>query len=109
MIVKYNDSHFGGWQEGIAQTGELYHDIRWRQIIKETYGLKPEYYVNISDVFEQKIEALRELAAQPLLVPMYTICALWRGMENGGKWSGCEYAEGFVRHARQPDLMQSPL
>ena len=49
MIVKYNDSHFGGWQEGIAQTGELYHDIRWRQIIKETYGLKPEYYLNINN------------------------------------------------------------
>ena len=49
MIVKYNDSYFGGWQKGIAQTGELYHDIRWRQIIKEMYGLKPEYYVNINN------------------------------------------------------------
>ncbi len=71
-------------------------------------GFVPEYYVNISDVFEQKVEALKKLAAQPLLVPMYTICALWRGMENGGKWSGCEYAEGFVRYARQPALMDSP-
>ena len=71
-------------------------------------GFVPEYYVNVSEVFEQKIQALEKLAAQPLLVPMYTICALWRGMENGGKWKGCEYAEAFVRYARQPTLLDSP-
>ena len=61
----------------------------------------PDHYVDISDVFERKVEALRKLAAQPLLVPSYTICAQWRALECGGELFSVKYAEGFVRYAPQ--------
>ena len=49
MIIKHNDSYYEDWQEGVRLLGELYHDIRWREVIKNTYGLQPEYYVNIEN------------------------------------------------------------
>lgn len=55
-------------------------------------GFLPDFYVDISNVFGKKIEALKKLEAQPHLIPHYTTCNLWRGIE-----SHCQYAEGFVR------------
>jgi len=63
-------------------------------------GFVPDHYVNISEVFDKKIEALKKLEAQPQLVPMYTTCNRWRGIE-----SHCEYAEGFVRFVKAPPLL----
>ncbi len=63
-------------------------------------GFVPDHYVNISDVFDKKMEALKKLEAQPHLPPMYTTCNRWRGIE-----SGCEYAEGFVRFMPTPPLL----
>jgi 4-oxalomesaconate hydratase len=63
-------------------------------------GFVPDHYVNISDVFERKIEALRTLEAQPHLVELYTTCSRWRGIE-----SHCEHAEGFVRFAPTVPLL----
>ena len=57
-------------------------------------GFVPDHYVDISDVFERKIEALKTLEAQPHLMELYTTCNRWRGIE-----SHCQYAEGFVRFA----------
>lgn len=57
-------------------------------------GFVPDHYVNISDVFAKKLEALETLKAQPHLVELYTTCNRWRGIE-----SRCEYAESFVRFA----------
>ena len=57
-------------------------------------GFMPDHYIDISEVFEKKVEALTKLAAQPDLVPNYTKCNLWRGMEMR-----VDYAEGFVRLA----------
>jgi 4-oxalomesaconate hydratase len=57
-------------------------------------GFVADHYVDITDTFEQKMEALSTLAAQPHLVELYTTCNRWRGIE-----SGCRYAEAFVRHA----------
>lgn len=37
-------------------------------------GFVPDHYVDISDVFERKVKALKTLAAQPRLVPDYTVC-----------------------------------
>jgi len=55
-------------------------------------GFEPDHYVDITDVFEQKMAALRELPTQPTLVELYTTCNRWHGIE-----SGCQYAEAFVR------------
>ncbi|MEE2754938.1 MAG: PIG-L deacetylase family protein [Candidatus Latescibacterota bacterium] len=59
----------------------------------------PDTYVDISDVFERKQEALKELAAQPVLVGSYEVIGRYRAMEanHTAKISGCRYAEGFVR------------
>jgi 4-oxalomesaconate hydratase len=57
-------------------------------------GFVPDHYVDISDVFELKIEALKTLKAQPVLVERYTTCNRWRGIEVRRP-----YAEGFVRFA----------
>ena len=63
-------------------------------------GFVPDHYVDISDVFEKKLEALKTLEAQPHLVELYTTCNRWRGIE-----SRCENAEGFVRFAPTVPLM----
>jgi 4-oxalomesaconate hydratase len=60
-------------------------------------GFVPDHYVDISDVFEQKREALRTLETQPHLVEYYTTCGRWRGLEIG-----CTYAEAFVCWAPKP-------
>jgi hypothetical protein len=63
-------------------------------------GFVPDHYVDISDVFERKIEALKTLKAQPRLVEMYTTCNKWRGIEVRRP-----YAEGFVRFAPQTPVL----
>jgi 4-oxalomesaconate hydratase len=63
-------------------------------------GFVPDHYVDISEVFERKIEALKTLKAQPKLVEMYTICNKWRGIEVRRP-----YAEGFVRLAPQTPVL----
>lgn len=68
-------------------------------------GFVPEYYVNITDVFQLKIKALHKLAGQPDLPSNYTICNQWRALECGGKPFGVEYAEGFVRYAPDPPVI----
>lgn len=57
-------------------------------------GFVPDHYVDITEAFVQKIEALKTLKAQPHLVELYTTCNRWRGIE-----AGCQYAEAFVRFA----------
>ena len=57
-------------------------------------GFVPDHYVDISDVFERKMEAIKTLKAQPILVERYTTCNRWRGIEVRRP-----YAEGFVRFA----------
>jgi hypothetical protein len=54
----------------------------------------PDHYVDISDVFDQKMRAVKLLAAQPQLVEYYTTCGRWRGLECGR-----QNAEAFVRWA----------
>jgi 4-oxalomesaconate hydratase len=63
-------------------------------------GFVPDHYVDISDIFERKLEALRKLEAQPRLVDMYTTCNKWRGIEVRRP-----YAEGFVRFAPQTPVL----
>ena len=63
-------------------------------------GFVPDHYVDITDVFEQKMEATRKLATQPQLIDYYTICNRWRGLEIGRP-----YAEAFVRWAPKPTVL----
>jgi 4-oxalomesaconate hydratase len=57
-------------------------------------GFVPDHYVDITDVFELKMTAIKTLEAQPILVERYTTCNRWRGIEVRRP-----YAEGFVRFA----------
>ncbi len=89
-----------------AQMARVSWDIRFFEPNVGTgtrVGFVPDHYVNITEVFERKMEALKTLAAQPRLVSDYTACNRWRGMECGK-----QYAEAFVRWAPEPpvyDLM----
>lgn len=65
-------------------------------------GFVPDHYVDITEVFDRKLVALRKLAAQPHLVELYTTCNRWHGIE-----CGCQYAEAFVRFA--PVVPRLPL
>lgn len=65
-------------------------------------GFAPDHYVDITEVFDQKMAALAKLETQPHLLELYTTCARWRGIE-----SGCQYAEGFVRVAPKVILQKS--
>jgi 4-oxalomesaconate hydratase len=58
-------------------------------------------YVDIGDVFEAKIEAIRKFEAQPQLVEYYTRCGLNRGVQASDWARGrriIKYAEGFKRY-----------
>ena len=66
-------------------------------------GFVPDYYVDITTEFDQKIEALHKLEAQPELPGWYTVCNRWRAVEVGVV-SGTEYAEGFVRYVPAPPV-----
>ena len=64
-------------------------------------GFVPDHYVDISDVFERKMQALKKLEAQPQLVGYYTTCNSWRGLEIRRP-----YAEAFVRWAPTPAVLE---
>jgi 4-oxalomesaconate hydratase len=55
--------------------------------------------VDISDVFEVKMAALRKLESQPFLADYYTRYAEYRGFQ-ASKWfkTDIRYAEGFARY-----------
>ena len=61
----------------------------------------PDTYLDIEDVFEEKIEAVRKFEAQPQLVEYYNRCAKNRGVQMND-WSRgrrkIQYAEGFRRY-----------
>lgn len=63
----------------------------------------PDLYVDVSAVFERKLEALRQLAAQPQLPRGYEILARYRALEAStvAGMTGIEYAEGFCRIVAQ--------
>jgi 4-oxalomesaconate hydratase len=80
-----------------AQMARVSWDIRFFEPTIGTasrVGFVPDHYVDTTEVFERKVQALATLAAQPRLVADYTICNRWRGLECGR-----QYAEGFVRWA----------
>ncbi|MFB3829019.1 MAG: PIG-L deacetylase family protein [Bryobacteraceae bacterium] len=85
-----------------AQMARVSWDIRFFEPNVGTasrVGFVPDHYVDISGVFERKLEALKMLPAQPRLVSDYTACNRWRGMECGR-----QYAEAFVRWAPKPPV-----
>ena len=87
-----------------AQMARVSWDIRFFEPNIGTasrVGFVPDHYVDISEVFERKVEALKTLAAQPRLVPDYTVCNRWRGIECGR-----QYAEAFVRWAPKPPVYE---
>lgn len=67
--------------------------------LTEFEGFNPDVYVEITDVFDQKLQALRELKAQPFLPEWYAELALRRGWQarslTGDKT--IKYAEAFER------------
>ena len=85
-----------------AQMARVSWDIRFFEPNIGTasrVGFVPDHYVDITEVFDRKVEALKTLAAQPRLVPEYTTCNRWRGIECGR-----QYAEAFVRWAPKPPV-----
>lgn len=66
----------------------------------EFTNFNPDTYIDITDVFDQKMKALQELAAtQEPLMDYYTSCAKRRGLQARGFGSKRDivYAEGYVR------------
>jgi hypothetical protein len=48
-IVEFDESYHSAWQEFSSDHGTLYHDIRWKYIIEDTYKLKPCYHLVFND------------------------------------------------------------
>ena len=67
----------------------------------EFCAFTPNTFVDISDTFEQKMEAIRKFKSQPHLIPYYERCGARRG-EQATDWlrgrKKVAYAEGFVRY-----------
>lgn len=63
----------------------------------EISGYLPNIYVDISDVFDTKVEAMKSFASQPSMISGYIRKAELRGSEaksRGGR-KDCKYAEAF--------------
>lgn len=62
-------------------------------------GFDPDTYVDIAEVFQTKIAALRALRSQSKLISWYTQWAQYRGSQ-ATQWSGrtVRYAEAFKRY-----------
>jgi 4-oxalomesaconate hydratase len=85
-----------------AQMAEVHWNIQFFEPTIGTAtrtGFVPDNYVDITDAFDHKIEALKTLTAQPWLVSYYTTCNQWRGLECGK-----QYAEAFVHWAPKPPV-----
>ncbi len=61
-------------------------------------GYIPQLYVDITESYETKCDALNQFNAQPDLAERYGILAEYRALEaQSTAWmKGCKYAEGFV-------------
>jgi len=113
--LSYPDHHVTG--EAVAQACQLvgalglkltYPPIPSPQVLyfeatypnSELTAFSPNTYIDITDVFDQKIEALRELAAtQVPILEYYTSSAIRRG-QQAREYSGKReivYAEAYVR------------
>jgi 4-oxalomesaconate hydratase len=68
----------------------------------EDTGFRPNQYVVIDDVFEQKMDALSRLKSQKKLVQMYTQWGEYRAAQ-ARQWSGqpVRYAEAYFRHSAE--------
>ncbi len=80
-----------------AQMAQVSWDIQFFEPTIGTatrVGFVPDHYVDITEAFDRKIEALKTLPTQPWLVGYYSTCNRWRGLECGK-----QYAEAFVRWA----------
>ena len=47
-VREYLDIDYDIWQDFVLEYGNLYHDIRWKSIIEESYGLKSKYLLILS-------------------------------------------------------------
>jgi len=67
-------------------------------------GFSPDHYIDIGDVYEVKMEALRKLRSQSKLVRFYTQWAEYRGFQ-AAQSSGrpVRYAEAFQRYTAVVD------
>jgi 4-oxalomesaconate hydratase len=63
----------------------------------EITGFKPDIYIDITDVFDIKIEALKKFEAQPFLSEWYTLYAKYRGFQASFILKNVKYAEAFKR------------
>jgi len=87
-----------------AQMAQVTWDIRFFEATIGTAtrnGFVPDHYVDITDFFDLKMEALKKLETQPQLLGYYTTCAKWRGLEMGRP-----YAEGFARWGPRPTVQE---
>lgn len=66
----------------------------------EFNGFSPDTYVDITDVFEEKMNALAHFTSQPFLGEFYTTYALYRARQAATwtKNTAIKYAEGFKRY-----------
>ena len=66
----------------------------------EFNGFNPDTFVDVTETFPKKIEALAQFKAQPVLQDWYTQYGLrrgWQARSYSGN-SAIQYAEGFVRY-----------
>jgi 4-oxalomesaconate hydratase len=63
----------------------------------------PHLYVDITSVFDRKVEAMKALAAQPQLSESYGVLARYRALEANitAGMDDCRFAEGFARIGTQ--------
>ena len=63
----------------------------------EICSFQPMVYVDITDVFEKKVEAMKVFSSQTHMLAAYTRKAEIRGSEakNRGSRPNCKYAEAF--------------
>lgn len=86
-----------GFRDGCATTKRQIPIFGFEPHLTEISGFRPTEYVDISETFQLKCQAMRVYASQPSMYETYVRKAETRGAEaavRGGR-SQCKYAEAF--------------
>ena len=86
-----------GFRDGCAVCSRQTPIFGFEPHMTEICNFQPAVYVDITDVFEKKVEAMKVFSSQTHMLAAYTRKAEIRGSEakNRGSRPSCKYAEAF--------------
>lgn len=90
-------SSAAGWRDGLSESARQTPILGFEPHMTEASNYMPSVYVDVSESFAVKVEAMKAFESQPNMSADYIRKAELRGNEarNRGGRKGCVYAEAF--------------